>query len=96
VRHNLSIALPADAATTNAMVQMLIGQDSEDQLAAATEIVLAQQELLRIRNVRSLLAAKLHGLASLDVASLRRLAALDRYERLALTRRRRAYRQLQK
>jgi hypothetical protein len=96
VRHNLSIALPADAATTNAMVQMLIGQDSEDQLAAATEIVLAQQELLRIRNVRSLMAAKLHGLASLDVASLRRLAALDRYERLALTRRRRAYRRLQK
>jgi hypothetical protein len=94
VRHNLTVAPPHDAATTDAMVQMLVGQGIKAQLAAATEIALAQQQLLRIRQVRAELAAHVQ-LATLDIPTLRRLAALDRYERMALTRRRRATRQLQ-
>jgi hypothetical protein len=97
VRHKLSVPLPHDMtiATTEAMVRLLVrAEASEAQLAAATEVALAQQELLRIRAVRTEMAAQIHDLASPDIETLRRLAALDRYERLALTKRRRASRQL--
>jgi hypothetical protein len=40
------------------------------------------------------MAAQLRDLASADIESLRRLAALDRYERLALSKRRRASKRL--
>ena len=60
---------------------------------AATEAALAQPDLQRIRAERAELLAELD-LASGDVASLRRLPALDRYERLAHTKRRRASRKL--
>ena len=96
VRHNLSVARPHDAATTETIAQLLMAEAKGTQLAAATEVALAQQELLRIRKVRFDLTAQLHDLATADVALLRRLAALDRYERLAQTRRRRASKSLQK
>jgi hypothetical protein len=57
---------------------------------AATEVALAQPDLQRI--CAELLAEL--DLTSGDVASLRRLAALYRYERLAHTKRRRASRKL--
>jgi hypothetical protein len=97
VRHKLSIPLPHDMtiATTEAMVRLLVrDQTSEVQLAAATEVALAQQELLRIRAVRAAMAAQIYDLASTDIETLRRLAALDRYERLALSKRRRASKRL--
>ena len=59
----------------------------------ATEVAEAQLELLRIRAVRGELMAKVD-LASGDLDQLQRLAALDRYERLAHTKRRRASRKL--
>lgn len=56
---------------------------------AATEVALAQPDLQRIRAERAELLAELD-LTSGDVASLRRLAAIYRYERLAHIKRRRA------
>ena len=72
-----------------------LARDQTDQkhVLAATELARAQIELLRIRSVRSELMAALD-LASGDVEVLRRLAALDHYERLAYTKRRRASRKL--
>jgi hypothetical protein len=97
VRHKLSVPLPDDVttATTEAMVRLLVrDKTNEAQLAAATEVALAQQELLRIRAVRTEMAAQIRDLASADIETLRRLAALDRYERLALSKRRRASKRL--
>jgi hypothetical protein len=45
-------------------------------------------ELLRIRAIRAEMTAQVD-LGSADVETLRRLAALDRYKRFALTKRRR-------
>lgn len=97
VRHKLSVPLPDDVttATTEVLVRLLVRDNTNEvQLAAATEIAVAQQELLRIRAVRTEMAARIHDLASADIETLRRLAALDRYERLALTKRRRASKRL--
>jgi len=58
-----------------------------------TAIAQAQLDLLRIRAVRADLMMGID-LASGDLDHLRRLAALDRYERLAATKRRRASRKL--
>ena len=60
---------------------------------AATEVALAQPDLQRIRAERAELLAELD-LTSGDVDSLRPLAALDRYERLAHAKCRRASRKL--
>jgi hypothetical protein len=64
---------------------------SEKQLLAATALAEAQVELHRIRKVRSGMNLRS---ALGDNRMLRRLLALDRYERSALTRRRRAINQL--
>jgi hypothetical protein len=68
-------------------------QASDQERMAATEVALAQPDLQRIRAERVELLAELD-LTSGDVDSLRRPAALDRYERLAHTKRRRASRKL--
>jgi hypothetical protein len=60
---------------------------------AATEVAQAQLELLRIRAVRAGPTAEID-LASGNLEQLQRLAALDRYERFAHTKRRRASRKL--
>jgi len=64
-------------------------QADAEQLTAATEVAQAQLELLRIRAVCAKLMADLD-LTSGSLEHLRRLAALDRYERFAATKRRRA------
>ncbi len=90
-RHGLSGPLPADALTTAAIEgiarAVVAGADCEqDAMAFAT----SQLELRRIREVRKDL------LMDLAPRELRRLAALDRYERVALTKNRRARRSLAK
>ena len=92
-RHGLSCPLPVDRATSGrieALTRLLAGEGpSEKQVAAATEFAKAQLELLRIRAVRR----EINGTIDLDrcdVQALRRLAALDRYQRLAQARRRQA------
>ena len=92
-RHGLSLPLRLDVATSakaDAIARALLrDQADEKTLAAATEVAQAQLELLRIRLARAKLMTELD-LASGDINHLKRLAALDRYERLAATERRRA------
>src|SRR5258708_3387712 len=92
VRHGLSRPLPFDAssAEAQAIAHALIANGADDQQhSAATELAAAQLELLRIRVERGRMLASIDP-ASSDAAELKRLMALDRYERLAHTRRRRA------
>jgi hypothetical protein len=92
-RHGLSLPLLLDgktAAKADAIGRALTpDQASEQQRVAATEVAQAQLELLRIRVVRAELMAMID-LASGNLERLQRLAALDRYERFAHTKRRRA------
>jgi hypothetical protein len=93
LRHGLSLPLRLDTATSakaDAIARQLTrDQADEEQLTAASEVAQAQLELLRIRAVRAKLMAEAD-LTSGNLDHLRRLAALDRYERFAATRRRRA------
>jgi hypothetical protein len=92
-RHGLSCPLRIDRATSEqveAITRLLVDEGtSEQQSAAAAEFAEAQLELLRIRAVRREINGKIDH-DHCDRHDLRRLAALDRYERLAHTRRRRA------
>ena len=90
-QHGLSQSLPSDKATrakVETFVLDLVGDVANDQQKLAASVVAkAQFELLRIRQRRADLMAELD-LSNLQ--KLRRLGSLDRYERLAMTRRRRA------
>ena len=92
-RHGLSLPLHLDIAASakaDAIARALADdQAGKEKLAAAAEVARAQLELLRIRATRAELVAQVD-LASGDFDQLKRLAALDRYERLAATKRRRA------
>ena len=92
-RHGLSLPLRLDNATSAKAdaIAHALAQDQVDEkkLAAAAEVARAQLELLRIRAARAELMAEID-LASGDLNRLKRLAALDRYERAAATKRRRA------
>jgi hypothetical protein len=93
LRHGLTVPLSFSTTTakTDAIARLLAGDQADaDQLAAATEVAQAQMELLRIRAIRAEMTAQVD-LGSADVETLRRLAALDRYKRFALTKRRRAF-----
>jgi hypothetical protein len=95
-RHGLSGPMPFDPAqaTIGSIVRELVGETvSEDRLTLAHDLARAQVELLRIRSIR---IGQLKGtvLADFTVKQLRRLAALDRYERYAHTKRRRASKRL--
>jgi len=97
LRHGLSLPLRLDIETSakaEAIARVLTGdQTDEDKLAAATELARPQLDLLRIRKIRTDLMA-MADLTSGDLDQLRRLAALDHYERLAHTKRRQALRKL--
>jgi hypothetical protein len=95
LRHALSCRLPLDPlasekleALLNALVR---GQPDHQQLSAAAELAEAEWELWRIRAAR---ARMLLDLECRDPHDLRRLQALDRYERYARTKRRIASYQL--
>jgi hypothetical protein len=92
-RHGLSCPLrfdPVTSAKADAIAWALIGEEAgEEELTSAAEFARAQLELLRIRSTRTELLAKI-GLDFNKTQELRRLAALDRYERYAHTKRRRA------
>ena len=91
-RHGLSCPLPLDPEKVEAIALALAGDGVDEQrLAAASEVARAQLELLRIRSVRTQLITSVKiDLLAIDTLKLRRLAALDRYERYARTKRRRA------
>jgi hypothetical protein len=92
-----SLPFRLDLATSekaDAIARLLTGdQADEEQLTAATEVAQAQLELLRVHAARANLMAGLD-LTSGNIEQLRRLAALERYERFAATKRRRASRNL--
>jgi hypothetical protein len=91
-RHGLSSPPrldPVMSAQAEVIVRALISEDqNEEMLVAAAEFAAAHLELLRIRSMRAYLMAKVD-LTQPDIQELQRLAALDRYERYAHTRRRR-------
>jgi hypothetical protein len=80
------------SAKVEAIAQALTGEGaSEDQVTSAAKFAEAQLELLRIRAIRAETMRDI----DLNLGStqdLRRLLALDRYERYAHTKRRRAAR----
>jgi hypothetical protein len=92
-RHGFSGPLrfdPRTSAKVDAIAHALAGEGAgEDTLTSAADFARAQLELGRIRSKRTELTEKLR-LDCNDVRELRRLAALDRYERYFLTKRRRA------
>ncbi len=93
LRHGLSAQLPPDPASEaqiEALTQAIIGDSTTPEaFEAAREIAEAHVELMRIRSIRAATAATLD-LVAADPQALARLQALDRYERLAHTKRRRA------
>jgi len=96
-RHGLSSPLRLDTATSakiEAIAQVVTrDQADEEHLSAATELAEAQLQLSRIRRVRAELMATFD-ITSGNYQKLQQLAALDNYERLAFTKRRRASRKL--
>jgi hypothetical protein len=92
-RHGLSGPARSDPMTlakVDDIAHVLAGeQATEDQLTSVADFTRAQLELLRIRSTRTELMAKID-LNDNNLQELRRLVALDRYERYALTKRRRA------
>jgi hypothetical protein len=92
-RHGLSTEVSWDSATSakiDAISRVLAGeQASEYRLTSAADFTRAQLELVRIRSIRTERLAKID-LNDNNLQELRRLAALDRYERYALTKRQRA------
>jgi hypothetical protein len=98
-RHGLSSPMPLDlpsAAEVNLIALELAGEHATaDRLASATDFARAQTELLRIRAVRTDQFAEVDINDFSNLRQLQRLATLDRYERYALTKRRRASKKLQ-
>jgi hypothetical protein len=92
-RHGLSGAMrldPVTSAKVDAIAHVLASeQASEDRLASTADFARAQLELLRIRSTRTGLMEKIE-LNYNSMQELRRIAALDRYERYCHTKRRRA------
>jgi hypothetical protein len=97
-RHGLPGSVPLDlptAAKANLIARELAGEHAtEDRLASAADFASAQMELLRIRAIRTDQFAKVDLNDGGNLKELGRLAALDRYERYALTKRRRASKKL--
>lgn len=93
-RHGLSCPLrldPVTSAKADAIAHALVGDDiSGEKLASAEQFAQAQLELQRIRSTRADLMAKLEFHQSNRMWDLQLLVALDRYERYAYTKRRRA------
>jgi hypothetical protein len=94
-RHGLSLPLPDDPQTSaaiQAIAHAVAGQGAtDDQLAAAKVLAEAQLDLHRIRATRiESTNAVLN--ATPESRAIERLLALDRFERLALSRRRSAKR----
>jgi hypothetical protein len=93
LRHGLSIPLhPSHVGSeeVHALVEALVeGDTSEVKLLAANDEALAQLELARVRETRAALFADIN-IGLNDAQTLKRLAALDRYERFAHAKRRKA------
>lgn len=99
-KHGLSCGLPVTSEPLphiKALQDALVGEDAgEEQQLVAAEFACAQYQLLQIRGLRARQFAELP--SDIDdeaLPLLRGIAALDRYERYALTKRRRAAQKLE-
>jgi hypothetical protein len=99
-RHGLSAAIFSDRATSPKLASIAHdlagGQAESDRLTSTVEFAQAHREVLGIRAIRAEQWTKIE-LAEgkdFDPKDLKRLTALDRYERYALTKRRRASQKL--
>jgi hypothetical protein len=96
-RHGLSCPMrldPFTAAKVDTIAIVVTGAEaSERQLKSAAEFARAQLELQRIRSMRTKMMEGID-LNKIDTQELRRISALDRYERYCLTRRRRSAREI--
>jgi hypothetical protein len=99
-RHGLSrldLSDPSSAAKVKSISGVLAAeQASEDRLMSAKEFACAQIALLRIQTIRAEQWTNINLTEDLEYnsQSLKRLASLDRYERYALTKRRKASKSL--
>lgn len=97
-RHGLSLGMARDEISSrkiDALARALVHDENDgQQLFLATSMADAQINLLHIEKIRTDMMAAMEGRDS-DSGNLRRLAALDRYERYAQTKRRRASEQLE-
>ncbi len=97
-RHGLSLGITRDDISSgkiDALARALVRDENDgQQLFLATSMAVAQVNLLHIERTRKDMMVALEGRDS-DSGTLRRLAALDRYERYARTKRRRASEQLE-
>jgi hypothetical protein len=76
-----------------AMARALADESAnEEERMAARELAESQLELLRIRSIRNKLMSL--NLLQCSISKLKRVAALDRYERCVASKRRRAQRKL--
>ena len=81
--------LPALAKIELIARELTGGNASHDRAMSAIDFAAAQTDLLRIRSVRAKSQAD-GDIREFSARELKRLGALDRYERYALTKRRRA------
>jgi hypothetical protein len=97
-RHGLSSPLQSDptaSAKADALARAIAGEGTnENQLESAMAVAYAQLELDRIRITREDLMTTFDFIHHPDIRRLWRIAALDRYDRYALTKRRQAARKL--
>jgi hypothetical protein len=96
LRHGLSLPLADQAAAMKAgqIAQLLAPEGADDLHAmAAVEMAQAHLRILQVAAVRGKLIAGFE-VGAVNLKEVRRLAALDRYERQALVQRRRAARKL--
>ena len=97
-RHGLSGSVPLDhssVAKVSLIARELAGeQATQARLVSAAEFASAQMELVRIRAIRTGRFAEIVASDESNLKLLKHLAALDRYERYALTKRRRASQKL--
>src|SRR5690606_17000989 len=97
LRHGFSLGLaldPASITRVNSLKRKLLGEGAgEDMERAAEEFARAQVHISRIRKIQSETLAELAKVPEGDhTKAIRRLGALDRYERYAFTMRERAQR----
>jgi hypothetical protein len=97
-KHGLSAQLivdPLAVAKIDVITRKLVGASvSQNRVTLALDFASAQIDLLRIRSARAKSLAD-SNIQEFSEKELKRLAALDRYERYALNRRRRAARQFE-
>jgi hypothetical protein len=93
-RHGLSVPMHPDPQVLEALAKAILGETAHEAESCAVRVLVeVHLELRRIRATRA--AALLTGLdRDLEVQALTGLSAFDRYERLALSRRKVALRRL--